>query len=115
MKYIQVTIGLPQIFPINKSGNIKWYVDASFAVNNDMRSYTGGFMPMVTGGAYVWSINQKLNTKSSTEAELVGVDDVLTQAICTQYFLKKQGCMIHNNVIYQDNQSAIRIENNGKR
>ena len=48
-----------------------------------MRIHTGGFMTMLTGGAYVLSIKQKLNTKSSTEAELIGVDDVLTQVICT--------------------------------
>ena len=100
---------------INKSGNIKWYVDAAFAVHKDMRSHTGGFMTMGTGGAYVQSSKQKLNTKSSTEAELVGVDDVLTQVIWTRYFLKEQGYMIHNNVIYQDNQSAIRLKKNGRR
>ena len=53
MKYIQGTIGLPQIFSIENSGYIKLYVDASFAVNKDMRIQTGGFMTMVTGGAYV--------------------------------------------------------------
>ena len=115
MKYIQGTIGLPLILSIDKSGNIKWYVDASFAVHKDMRSHTGGFMTMGTGGAYVQSSKQKLNTKSSTEAELVGVDDVLTQVIWTRYFLKEQGHMIQDNVIYQDNQSAIRLEKNGKR
>ena len=68
---------------INKSGNIKWYVDAEFAVHKDMRSHTGGFMTMVTGGVYVQSIEKKLNTNSSTEAELVGVDDLLAQIIWT--------------------------------
>ena len=47
------TIGLPLIFAINKSVNIKWYVDSAFAVHKDMRSHTGGFMTMRTGGAYV--------------------------------------------------------------
>ena len=84
MKYIQGTIGLPLILSIDKSGNIKWYVDASFSVDKDMRSHTGGFMTMGTGGAYVKSIKQKLNTNSSTEAELVGVYDVLTQVIWTR-------------------------------
>ena len=60
------------------------------------------------------SRKQKLNTNSSTEAELVGVDDVLTQVIWARYFLKKQGHMIQDNVIYQDNQSVIRLEKNGK-
>ena len=74
MKYIQGTIGLPLILSINKSGNIKWYVNAEFAVHKDMRR---------TGGSYVQSSKQKLNTKISTEAELFEVDYVLTQVIWT--------------------------------
>ena len=88
MKYIQGTIGLPLIFSIDKSENIKWYVDASFLLHKDMRSHTGGFMNMRTGGSYVQSSKQKLNTKSSTEVKIVGVDDVLTQVIWNRYFLK---------------------------
>ena len=80
-----------------------------------MRSHTGGFVAMRKRGAYVHSIKQNLNTKSSTEAKLSGLDDILTQLICTQYFLKEQGYMVHNNVIYQDNQSAIILEKNGRR
>ena len=88
MKYIQGAIGVPLILSIDKSGNIKWYIDAAFAVHKDMRSHTGGIMNMGTGGAYVQSIKQKLNTKSSTESEFDGVYDVLTQLIWTRYFLK---------------------------
>ena len=66
MNYIQVNIGLPLIFSINKSGNIKWYVDAEFSVHKYMRSHNGGFMTMGTGGVYVQSSKQKLNTNSST-------------------------------------------------
>ena len=53
MKYIQGTIGLPLFLSIDKSGNIKWYIDASFAVHKDIRSHTSGFMTTVTGGACV--------------------------------------------------------------
>ena len=63
--------------------------------------------------AYVHSIKQKLNTKSSNEANLVGLDNVLTQVIWTQYFLKDQLYKIQNNIIYQNNQSAIKLEKNG--
>ena len=69
---------------------------------------------MVTGGAYVKSIKHKLNTKISTEANLFGLDDVLTQLIWTRYFLKEQGYIIHDNVIYQDNHSAIKLEKNDR-
>ena len=115
MNYIQGTIGLPLIFSIDKSGNIKWYIDASFAVHKDMISHTGGFMAMGTGGSYVHSRKKNLNTKVSTEAKLVGLYDVLTQVIWTRYFLKEQGYMINDNVIYKDNQSVIILENNGRR
>ena len=53
MEYIQGTIGLPLILSINKSVNIKCYVDAAFVVHKDMRSHTSGFMTMVTVGAYL--------------------------------------------------------------
>ena len=53
-----------------------------------MKSYTGGFMTVVTGGAYFQPIEQKMNTKSSTETKFFGVDDVLPQVTWNQYFLK---------------------------
>ena len=88
MKYIQGIIGLPLILSIENYGNIKWYVNVAFAVHNNIRSHTGGFMTMVTGGSYVKYSKQKLNTKISTEAYLVKLNDVLIQVICTRYFLK---------------------------
>ena len=111
-KYIQCTIGLPLILSIDKYGNIKWYFDAVFPVHKDMSSHNGGSVTMGTGGACVKSRNQKLNTKSSTESDLVGVYNVLIHVIWTQYFLKEQGYKIHYNVIYQDNHGAIKLEKN---
>ena len=55
MKYIQDTIGLPLITIIDKSVNIKQYVDAEFALHKDMRSQTGGLITIVIGGAFVKS------------------------------------------------------------
>ena len=45
---------------MDKSGNIEWYIDAAFVAHKDMRSHTGGFITMGTGGAYVQSI-KKIN------------------------------------------------------
>ena len=55
IKYVQGTIVLPLILEIDKYGNIKWYFDAGFLVHVDIRSHTGGFVAMGTGGAYVQS------------------------------------------------------------
>jgi hypothetical protein len=59
---------------------VKWWVDASYAVHKDMQSHTSGTISMRTGAAYSTSKKEKLNTNSSTEAELVGVDDCLTSS-----------------------------------
>ena len=54
-----------------------------------MRSHTGEFMTMGTGGAYVKYIKKKLNNNSSNEAELVGVEDFMSRVMWTWYFLKE--------------------------
>ena len=90
-KYRKVSIGIPLTIPIDKSGNINTYVGVEFEVHKDMRSHTGGFMTMVTGGAYYQCSKTKTNTNISNEADLVVVDYVLTQMIWTRYFLKEQG------------------------
>ena len=58
------------------AGMITW-VDASDAVHKDMKSHTGGVVSFGTGAVMSKSSKQKLNTKSSTEAELVGASKFL--------------------------------------
>ena len=53
------------------------WIDAAFAVHMDMRSHTGGLMSFVRGMIHCRSSKQKLNTKSSTEAEVVGVSEYI--------------------------------------
>jgi hypothetical protein len=60
------------------------------------------------------STRQKLNTKSSTEAELVGVDDAMSLIVWTKHFMEAQGYIASDNVVYQDNQSAMLLERNGR-
>jgi hypothetical protein len=60
------------------------------------------------------SWRQKLNTKSTTKAELVGVNDSMHAIIWTRNFLTEQGFDIKDNVVYQDNQSAMLLERNGR-
>ena len=69
---------------------------------------------MGKGSVYSSSTRQKLNTKSSTEAELVGVDDAMPTIIWSRRFLKEQGYHVSDNVVYQDNQSAMLLERNGR-
>jgi hypothetical protein len=94
--------------------SIHTWVDASYAVHPDMKSHTGGVMSMGTGGILCKSTKQKLNTKSSTEAELIGATDYLPSTIWSKMFMEAQGYKITSNIFEQDNVSAIRLEKNGK-
>ena len=114
MNYIQGTIGLSFILSVDKAVNIQWYIDAEFAVHKYMKSHTCGSITSVTVGDYAQSRKQKLNTNSSTEANIVGLGGVLSQVIRTRYLLKEQGYRNYDNIIYQDNQSPIKLENNGR-
>jgi hypothetical protein len=68
-----------------------------------------------SGAIQSMSRKQKLNTRSSTEAELVGVDDAMTMILWTRLFLQAQGCDVKENILYQDNKSTILLASNGKR
>ena len=113
IKYLRNTEDLVVRLSAENLNIIKWWTDASYAVHHDMRSHTSGVMSMGTGAAYSTSRKQKLNTKSSTEAELVAVDDVLPQALWTKYFMEAQGYGV-STILNQDNQSTIKLSENGK-
>ena len=67
------------------------------------------------GAVQAMSKKQKLNTWSSTEAELVSVDDAMTMILWTKLFLDAQGYSVEKNILYQDNKSSILLEVNGQR
>lgn len=91
MYLLQATQALPLILKIDNSGNVLWYIDASFTVHNNMRSHTGILMTMGKGLIYSASTKQKLDNKSFTEAEVIGVNNGINQALWTKYFLETQG------------------------
>jgi len=90
------------------------WVDASYAVHPDMRSHTGGVISFGTRGLLCKSSKQKINTKSSTEAELVGASDYLPNAIWVKLFMEAQGHQINECILEQDNEAAIKLEKNGR-
>ena len=69
---------------------------------------------MGTGFPISASTKQKLNTKSSTKTEVVGVDDLMPQILWSRLFLEAQDYGVLENIVYQDNKSAMLLEKNGK-
>jgi Reverse transcriptase (RNA-dependent DNA polymerase) len=114
MKYLRGTATMPLVLEAENMNVMKWWVDASFAVHPDMKSHTGGVMSLGRGAVHGTSTRQKINTTSSTEAETVGIHEVLPQILWTRYFLEAQGYGVEESVVYQDNQSAILLAKNGR-
>ena len=56
---------------------LTWWFDISYVVPWDSRIHTGMFMSMGLGANIYGSWRQKLNTGSSTEAQIEGIDDAV--------------------------------------
>ena len=114
IEYFFATVDLPLILGADGTGILNWYVDASFAVHANMRGHTGGALTMGHGCPIMSSTKDKIDTRSSTESELVGVDDMMSLILWRLYFLNHQGYKVNNNIVFQDNKSTMLLERNGK-
>ena len=114
LSYLMATRGNVLLLRIGGAIQINAYVDASFGTYGDMKSVTGVVIQIGEATVYVKSVKQKIVTRSSTEAELVGLSDALSQVLWTREMLIHQGVPVGPAVIYQDNQSTICLANKGK-
>lgn len=103
-----------RVIGANSLQHIFTWIDASYAVHMDMKGHTGGAISMGYGLVHTRAAKQSINTKSSTESELVSVAEYIPYNLWLLMFLEEQGYGIKENVIYQDNQSAMLMEKNGR-
>jgi hypothetical protein len=114
LRYINSTKLIGTVLEKIGASQVLAYVDASFGVHEDMKSHTGTWITMGKGGIFVKSSKQKLMTKSSTEAELVGMSDAIPMIVWIQNFLRAQGHELKPAIIYQDNKSTIALAEKGR-
>jgi hypothetical protein len=95
---------------------IKCWIDAAYATHDDMKSHSGYLIGLGNNGSltFVRSSKQKLVTKSSTESELVALNDGISQVMWTRYYLEYQGYKQLPTIIFQDNMSTMFMANNGE-
>ena len=106
LQYLYGTMDDSLIIGADSMQKMCTWVDASYAVHPDMKSHTGGVISFGRGALFSKSTKQKLNTKSSTEAELVGASDYLPSTIWAMLLLKAQGYNMEESKFFQDNQST---------
>ena len=103
------------ILRIGASMRVRAYIDAAYGVHQESgKSHTGCAIVIGDGGpVYNKSTKQKIVTKSSTEAELVGLSDTASQAIHMRNFVIAQGYDVGPVIIYQDNMSCMALMKRG--
>ena len=68
---------------------LRTWVDASYGgVHSDRRGHTDGFSSIGTGILHYKTSTQRLNTKSSTETEVVGVSNYLPHTVWLKLFFE---------------------------
>ena len=115
VQYIRSTREMGIVLEASNCISVNASVDCSFAVHDDMKSHTGYTVGIGKGPVCSKSNTQRLNTKSSTEAELVGLSDSMGHVIWLRNFLTGQGYKdIGSAIIGQDNKSTLQLVENGQ-
>ena len=70
LKYLKGTETEYLTLGMNGIDLLETWIDASYAIHQDMKSHTGGMISMGRGAAMSKSSKQKINTNNSTEAEV---------------------------------------------
>ena len=91
---------------------LKWYVEVSFGTHNDMKGHTRSIFTLGNGAIWDDSTKQKENTRSSTKAELISIDEKTSKIIWMNRFIESQGFKIDLNILYKDNVSTINFAKN---
>ena len=114
IEYLSQCWNLPLILEADPSKLPTWSIDAAYGVHDDCKGHTGGSFTIGKGSLHTVSCKQKMNSKSSTEAELIAVDDCMPHILRIRHYLLEQGYMAAETItILQDNQCAILLEQNG--
>ena len=81
IEYLAATKNLCLTLEVDKSKNPVFSIDAAHQVHGDCKGHTGQSFTIGKGSIFTVSCKQKINTRSSTEAELVAVYDCLSHLL----------------------------------
>jgi hypothetical protein len=113
--YIKLTRDRGIVLRVGDTMEVKAFIDAAYGVHQDSgKSHTGCAIVLgAAGPIFAKSAKQKIVTKSSTEAELVGLSDTASQAIHLRNFILAQGYKSGPVKIFQDNMSCMALIKRG--
>jgi len=98
MVFLSETRDNELILSTDRLNIIHWFVGTAFTIHPDFESHTAGAMTLGRGCILNGSRKQKLNTRSSMEAKLVGADNMSQLIFWTKLFMEAQGYEIEQNI-----------------
>ena len=113
LKYLAANPNLRLTLQASDKLEVMQYTDASYGVHADGKSHTGSSITLGKGAVHARSVKQRIVTKSSTEAEMVGLSDEASRGLWCNLFLEQQGYKLPPLKQLQDNQSTICLGTKG--
>jgi hypothetical protein len=103
------------VLEIGDRMEVRAFIDAAYGVHMvSGKSHTGCAIVLGRAGpVFAKSVKQKIVTKSSTEAEVVALSDMTSQAIHVRNFVQAQGYELGPAIVYQDNMSCMALMKRG--
>ena len=108
-EYLNETIDLVLTFSPS-SMELHYWIDAAYAIHpKDMRGHTGILVTLGynNGPIFLKSSKQKLHARSSSEAELLALDDGFMHLLWLKQIMDFLGYPQNPAIVYQDNKSTI--------
>jgi hypothetical protein len=113
LSYLQGTMHFYLTISCKDLHTMSWFIDGSYAVHADMKGHSGAVL-MIGGNVILSHSNkQKVNTRSSTETELIAIDDALPTVQWAINFLQDQN-ITTSTLIKEDNRSTLLLMKNGQ-
>jgi hypothetical protein len=118
LRYLKKTKHRGITLKIGETVFVQSYIDASYGPHADGKSQTGAIIGIGDALAIIAkSTKQKVVTKSSTEAELIAVTDVISEVLDLKGFVEELGYVMNGTerpaIVYQDNQSTMKLMESG--
>ena len=114
MSYLKGITSLLLILKAIKVNMIHWQVYESYAIHTNFKSHTGGSMSVVKGKVIDIPNKQNINTKVSTDFELVWADNEIPHMVWNIFFVQAQWYYPETTILHQDNGVYIRLYINRK-
>ena len=117
LRYLYGTSDESLVLTMNEATNetitLHVYIDAAYGVHDDMKSHSGMVISLGEGALLAMSTKQKCISKSSTEAELIAVTDLLPEAFHLKKIVEAITGKKVRIILYQDNMATISMIKNG--